>query len=79
MGNKHPWILGLANNLHNGAACLIHGSKVAVAIQEERLTRIKRARLDYDKSFLCVEYCLEAAAISPGDTQRFWGSSIRGS
>lgn len=65
--SARPWILGLSANRHNGAACLLHGGDVVVAVQEERLTRIKRARLDYDGSFLCVDYCLRAAGISSGD------------
>jgi carbamoyltransferase len=67
MNSGRPWILGLSNNLHNGAACLIHGDKVVVAMQEERLTRIKRARLDYRHSFLCVDYCLAAGGIREAD------------
>jgi carbamoyltransferase len=67
MTSRRPWILGLSNNLHNGAACLIHGDQIVVAMQEERLTRVKRARLDYRNSFHCVEYCLKAAGIRPGD------------
>ena len=61
------WILGLANNMHNGAACLVHGEKVVVAIQEERLTRIKRCGLDYNNSFLSVRHCLKVAGIQAKD------------
>jgi carbamoyltransferase len=57
----------LGANNHNGSACLLHGDEIVVAIQEERLTRIKRARLDYNQSFHCVEYCLQAAGIAPSD------------
>lgn len=62
-----PWILGLANNMHNGAACIVRGARIVVAVQEERLSRVKRARLNLTDSFACVDYCLEAAGIGPED------------
>ncbi len=58
-----PWVLGV-NTSHHGSACLLKGSKLVAAIQEERLTRIKRAELN--PAFLeslAVRYCLEAAGI----------------
>jgi carbamoyltransferase len=60
-----PWILGLSSSFHNGAACLLHGEQIIVAIQEERLTRRKRDRLPTDRPSLAVKYCLDAARISP--------------
>ncbi len=62
-----PWILGLSSAFHNGAACLLHGDRVVVAIQEERLSRIKRAHLPHDRPSLAVEYCLAAAGLSAAD------------
>jgi carbamoyltransferase len=41
---KEPWALGI-NASHNGAVCLLHGDRIVAAIQEERLTRIKRQRI----------------------------------
>ena len=64
---REPWILGISNNMHNGSACIIRGGELVVAIQEERLTRIKRARIDFNDSFLCVMYCLRMAGITPSD------------
>lgn len=57
-----PWILGI-NLSHNGAACLLHGDEIVVAIQEERLDRCKRRRIFGAERALCVEYCLAAAGI----------------
>jgi hypothetical protein len=37
-----PWVLGISASHKNGAACLLRGDEIAVAIQEERLTRHKR-------------------------------------
>src|SRR5258706_6121101 len=59
-----PWILGISASHHNGAACLLKGDSVVVAVQEERLTRYKRHRVDGSKPALCVSYCLDYAGIS---------------
>src|SRR4051812_19870042 len=61
-----PWTLGLSFS-HNGAACLLHGDEIAVAVQEERLTRRKRARIVAERTSLAVQYCLDTAGIGPGD------------
>lgn len=61
-----PWILGLAGS-HNGAACLLRGDEVVVAIQEERLTRTKRMPLHPARSARSVAYCLEYAGIVAAD------------
>ena len=58
-----PWTLGSSTSLHGGSACLIHGEELVVAIQEERLARVKRAPLDLDHSSLGAVYCLRAAGI----------------
>lgn len=62
-----PWILGISASHHNGAACLLRGDSVVVAIQEERLTRYKRHRVDGSKPALCIAYCLDYAGISVDD------------
>ncbi len=61
-----PWILGVSYS-HNGAACLLHGDELVVAIQEERLSGIKRARIDHYQESLAVRYCLAHAGITLGD------------
>lgn len=61
-----PWILGMSAS-HNGAVCIMHGDEVVVAIQEERLTRRKRARVYGAAPSLAVQYCLDFAGISAGD------------
>lgn len=61
------WILGLAGS-HNGAAALIHDGKVVVAVQAERLTRIKRDGFSLDamsaEAGQVIQYCLDVAGIS---------------
>lgn len=61
-----PWVLGISAS-HNGAACVLRGSEIVVAIQEERLTRRKRDRVFGAAPSLAVRYCLDYARIRPGD------------
>ena len=63
---KEPWILGLSAS-HNGAACLLKGSEIFVAVQEERLTRVKRQWIYGAERPLAVGYCLKFAGILPHD------------
>ena len=67
MSQPKPWILGLSSAFHNGAACLLHGDEIVVAIQEERLTRVKRERLRLSRPSLDIDYCLATANIQPRD------------
>jgi carbamoyltransferase len=61
-----PWVLGI-NASHNGSCCLIQGSKIKVAIQEERLSRIKYDPLYPATNTLSINYCLDAVNIRPAD------------
>src|SRR5262245_13126597 len=61
-----PWVLGISAS-HNGAACLLHGDEIVAAVQEERLTRRKRARVHGARRSLAVAYCLGQAGIEVGD------------
>jgi carbamoyltransferase len=64
MQSSDPWILGIAAS-HNGAACLLHGDEIVVAVQEERLVRSKRALTRGGCNPLSVRYCLDVAGIQP--------------
>ena len=64
--DKEPWILGISAS-HNGSACLLKGDRIVVAIQEERLSRIKRHRIYGAKASKAVAYCLNYAGIEPSD------------
>tara|TARA_Y100000590_G_scaffold466518_1_gene642212 strand:- start:17847 stop:19547 length:1701 start_codon:yes stop_codon:yes gene_type:complete len=61
------WIIGISKS-HNGAVALIKDGKVIVAIQAERISRIKRQAIELkdDKLLIkkCVDYCLNYAGIS---------------
>jgi carbamoyltransferase len=61
-----PWILGISAS-HNGAVCLLHGDEIVVAVQEERLTRSKRARIYASDSSLAAAYCLSYARLEPSE------------
>lgn len=61
-----PWILGIGSS-HNGAVCLLKGQEIVVAIQEERLSRIKRATHPAARNSLALAYCLETAGIQARD------------
>jgi carbamoyltransferase len=61
-----PYVLGISAS-HNGAYCLLHGDEVRVAIQEERLTGVKRARVYGARRGLGLNYCLQVAGIVASD------------
>jgi len=63
---SRPWILGVSAS-HNGAACLLHGDEIVAAVQEERLSRMKRDRTWAGEPSLAVACCLEAGGIGPAD------------
>jgi carbamoyltransferase len=63
---REPWVLGI-NASHNGAVCLLHGDRIVAAIQEERLTRIKRQRIYGASPAFAITYCLKHAGIDAGD------------
>jgi carbamoyltransferase len=63
---REPWVLGI-NASHNGAVCLLHGDQIVAAIQEERLTRIKRQRIYGADPAFAIAYCLKHAGIDAGD------------
>jgi carbamoyltransferase len=64
--SHEPWILGISCS-HNGAVCLLHGDAVVVAIQEERVSRLKRRRISGSRPSAAVRRCLEVASIRAED------------
>lgn len=80
--HSSPWILGFSAS-HNGAVCLLKGDEIVVAIQEERLTGEKRARIERLDESLAVQYCLNTAGITAQDLDLvvgafFSGAAVRG-
>jgi carbamoyltransferase len=57
-------ILGISAFYHDSAAALVLDGRIVAAAQEERFTRIK-----HDPGFpnRAIDYCLEAAGLSPAD------------
>lgn len=64
--NSDPWVLGISAS-HNGAVCLLRGDEIVVAVQEERLTRVKRQKIFGAQESLAMNYCLDYAGIKPRD------------
>ena len=67
MSANEPWVLGICHPNHNGAACLLRGSEIVVNVQEERLSRFKRAKIDNHVDSLAARYCLDFAGITLRD------------
>lgn len=72
-----PWILGYCST-HNGAVCLLRGDEIVAAVQEERLTGLKRARLGRLDESLAFRYCLDVAGIDPNDLDMIVGAYFSG-
>lgn len=63
MSTKPVYILGTGLS-HNGASCLLKDGKIMVAIEKERLSRIKH---DGGNDSLTIQYCLDYAGIMLND------------
>jgi len=74
---SEPWILGYSSS-HNGAVCLLKGNEIVAAVQEERLTGLKRARLTKLDESLAFRYCLDVAGIEANDLDIIVGSYFSG-
>jgi len=58
-------ILGISGSRHDSSACLIKDKKIFMAIEEERIIRIKHA--SGRRPFMAINTLLENAHISPSD------------
>jgi carbamoyltransferase len=60
-------VLGLGGSDHDFSAALIRGTTIEVAIEDERIHRIKRGSVEWDAqpSRDAALYCLEASGVSP--------------
>jgi carbamoyltransferase len=63
-------ILGLSCS-HDASACLIEDGALKVAIQLERLTRVKRDGRPFLNTRAAADYCLDAAGIDARDVDLF--------
>lgn len=63
MGRKPVYVLGTGLS-HDGSACLLRDGKICVAIEKERLTRVKH---DGENDAAAIRYCLEAEGITLDD------------
>lgn len=64
-------VLGIGGSTHDFSACLVIDGEVRVAVEEERLSRIKHHSLDRlrlaDMRLRSVDYCLQAAGVTLDD------------
>jgi len=60
---RHTYVLGTAVS-HDGSSCLLKDGKICVAIEKERLTKIKH---DGGNDNAAIEYCLNAEGITIHD------------
>ena len=70
-------ILGMSCS-HNGAMAIGRDQEVVVAIQEERLSGIKRDRLDAGNPSFSLGYCLHATRASLSDIDLIVSCSVNG-
>jgi carbamoyltransferase len=63
------WVLGFGGSDHDFSAALLHGTDVAVAVERERLSRVKYGIPAWyeDPLRMCADYCLAAAGLRAGD------------
>jgi predicted NodU family carbamoyl transferase len=71
---KHHYILGTGLS-HNGSACLLKDGQICVAIEKERLTRIKHDGLNDSAA---IKYCLQAEGITVHDLDLVVQSALYG-
>src|SRR3989304_3044823 len=57
-----PHILGISAGDHDAAAAIFRGPSPLVALEEEKLVRVRRAR---GLPVQAIHYCLEAARLKP--------------
>ena len=62
-GNKPTYVLGTGLS-HDGSACLLKDGQVMVAIEKERITRVKH---DGMNDCAAILYCLDVAGIGMND------------
>ncbi|ELS02603.1 putative carbamoyl transferase, NodU family [Xenococcus sp. PCC 7305] len=68
MNNPNKYILGINSAYHESSACLINNGQVVIAVEEERLNRIKHAKpakVDnpHILPFKSIQLCLDKAGI----------------
>ena len=61
--SKPIYILGTSNS-HDGSSCLMKDGEIVVAIEKERLTKIKHDGFDDNET---IDYCLSSSGITAND------------
>jgi carbamoyltransferase len=71
---RHTYILGTGLS-HDGSACLLKDGEICVAIEKERLTKVKH---DGFNDTLAINYCLQAEGITINDLDLVVQSCLAG-
>jgi predicted NodU family carbamoyl transferase len=71
---KSKYVLGTGLS-HHGSACLLKDGEICVAIEKERLTRVKHDGLN---DSLAINYCLQAEGITVNDLDLVVQSALDG-
>jgi carbamoyltransferase len=63
---EHGLVLGINSVFHESSACLFDGARLLAVVEEERLTRVKKAkRVAIDNAHVvptaAIDYCLRQA------------------
>lgn len=69
---REEWVLGFGGSDHDFSAALLRGTDIAVAVEAERLTRVKYGIPAWyqDPLRICADHCVEAAGITARDVAR---------
>lgn len=68
--------LGLGGSLHDFSACLINDNNEIIAIEDERLSRIRYGLGEIKPHVKSVEYCLEHEGINLNEVDRLVGDDM---
>src|SRR6267142_3328072 len=74
---KHTYVLGTGLS-HDGSACLLKDGEICVAIEKERLSKVKH---DGYNDTMAINYCLQAEGITINDLDLvvqsvLWGGTL---
>ncbi|SEG86536.1 carbamoyltransferase [Thermomonospora echinospora] len=64
-------VVGFGGSIHDFATWLITSDNGSIAIEDERLSRVRHALLDPDPCRASLAYCLDAAGLQVGDVRAF--------
>ena len=76
ISNHSGWILGLGGSKHDFAACLLKDGEIRVAVEEERVSRLKRGYGVDLTALKSIKYCLDYCGISADDVSAVYVNDL---